>query len=88
MKACITSNVSHHDDRRAWQCTYSDCNVDILSEDYTLELNDEKVDQLLNVIGEALKRSLVDREVLARANLRNEAVAKSSLAKDLRGSGN
>lgn len=67
---------------------YSKRNVDVLGEDDPLKLDDEEVDQLLDVVGEALKRGLVDRVVLAGADLSSETIAKGSLADDFGCGGN
>ena len=60
--------------------TYGNRSVDILSEKDTLGLNDEEVDKLLNVIGKALKRCLLNGEVLTGAELGSEALADGELS--------
>jgi hypothetical protein len=48
--------------------TYQKSGPDVLSKEDALELDDEKVEQLLHVIEEALKGFLGNSEVLARAD--------------------
>lgn len=67
--------------------TYADGDVDILREDDALEFDYEEVDQLLEVLQEALKGLLGDGEVAARSNLAGEALAHDSLTCDLSKSG-
>lgn len=68
-------------------CTYSNCDVDVLGEDDALRLNHEEVDELLNIVCQALERSLGDGEVLARPELGSESLANSQLSRSLRSSG-
>ena len=60
--------------------TYGDGGVHILGEQDALRLNDKEVGELLNVIGEALKRCLLDGEVLARSELGSESLADRELS--------
>jgi hypothetical protein len=62
---------------------YSYSDPDIFGEQDTLELNDDKVDELLNIIKEAFKRLLSNREVLSGANRRGEPVTKENLSGNL-----
>jgi hypothetical protein len=64
--------------------TYSNGNIDVLSEDNTLGLDDEEVDELLNIVGHTLQRGLGNGEVLARPELRGKATAESELSDNLR----
>lgn len=58
----------------------SNGNVDILGEDNALGLDDEEVDELLNIVEQALKRGLGDGEVLSGPELRSKALSKNKLS--------
>lgn len=77
--------ISHHVrcGRRGY--TYSDSDVDILGEHDTLRLNNEEVDELLKVVGHALKRSLGNGVVLARPELRSKTTSESHFTDNLSG---
>jgi L-aminopeptidase/D-esterase-like protein len=49
---------------------------DVLDEDDALEFNDDKVDQLFQIIGESFERFLADCVVLARTHLGREAITQ------------
>lgn len=57
--------------------------VDVLSKDYSLEFNDEEVDQLLEVVGESVESLTADGVVLARAEVGSKASVKDKLAGNL-----
>lgn len=63
--------------------TYSNGDVDVLSKDNTLGLDDEEVDELLSIVGHALKRCLGDGKVLAWPELRGETTSESQLSNNL-----
>lgn len=55
--------------------TYSNRDVNVLSKDNTLSLDDEEIDKLLGIVEETFEGRLGDDEVLAWADLRGEAIA-------------
>ena len=61
----------------------SNGNVDVLGEDNALRLDDKEVDELLNIVKQALKRCLGDSEVLPWPELRSKTLSKSKLASNL-----
>ena len=65
--------------------TYGNRSVYILGEQNTLRLDDEEVDELFDVIRHTLKGGLLYGEVLARAELRRQALADGELSGELSG---
>lgn len=62
--------------------TYSASSNKILGEDDALELDDKEVDELLDVVQKALQGGLADSEVLLRAHLAHQTLAKRHPACD------
>lgn len=67
--------------------TYSNGGPDILGKEDALELNDEEVQELLNVTGDALEGLARDGVVLPRADLGGDALAEDEVADNLGGGG-
>jgi hypothetical protein len=65
-------------------CTYKNSSPNILSEENTLELDDEEVQKLLYIIEKALKRLLRDDKVLLRAHPGNQAISHHRSTRDFR----
>jgi len=65
--------------------TYGNSSVDVLSKDDPLELNDEKVHQLLEIAHHAVQSLAWDGVVLARTHLAGEALAERELTGNLGG---
>lgn len=61
----------------------SNGNVNILSKDNALGLDNEEVDKLLDIVQETLQRCFGDGEVLARPELGGETLSKSELSSNL-----
>jgi hypothetical protein len=59
--------------------TYSNGCVHVLGEHNPLGLDNEEVDELLNIVQQALERSLGDGEVLARPELGGQTATKGKL---------
>jgi len=53
----------------------TDCNPNVLNEYYALELNDGKVDQLRDILGETFKRFLADGKVLLWTKLSSDSIS-------------
>lgn len=66
--------------------THSNGGPDVLSEEDALELNDEEVDELLNIAGDALKSLARNCVVLPGAQLGGKALAENEVAGKLSGS--
>jgi hypothetical protein len=64
--------------------TYSNGCVHVLGEHNPLGLNNEEVDELLNIVQQALERGLGDGEVLARPELGGQTPTKGKLPSDFR----
>lgn len=64
--------------------TYSNRCIHILSEHNSLRFNHKEVDELLHIVQKPLKRSLWDREILSRSELRSQPFAKGDLSSKLR----
>lgn len=84
MKACKTVS---YDEAESGRNAYANGDVNILRKNDALELNHEEVDQLLEVLKEALEGFLRDGEVAARSDLAGKALAHDSLACNLGKSG-
>jgi hypothetical protein len=67
--------------------TYSNGGPDVLSEENALELNDEEVDELLNITGDALEGLAGNCVVLSGADLGGKTLAKDKVANKLSGGG-
>lgn len=81
--AYLDENVG---DQGSKEC--SDGNVNVLSKDNALGLDNEEVDELLNIVKQTLERRLRDSKVLAGPELGSETLSDCQLASDLcRGSG-
>lgn len=65
--------------------TYSSRDIDVLSEQHALGLNDEEVDQLVDVTNHGVEGFPRHSVVLARADLGREAVVQEGLPGELGG---
>jgi len=64
-------------------CTYTNSNPDVLREEDSLKLDNEEIEQLTEIVCEALEGVLRDYEVLPRPNPRRQTAAESSMSDNL-----
>jgi hypothetical protein len=68
---------------RGAPATYANGSPDVLGEDDALELNDEEVEELLNIVEEALERLLGDDKILAGTHASGQAISENRMAGNL-----
>lgn len=83
VKACAhVSPRDRYDNKR----TYSNGGIDVLGKDDTLSFNDEKVDELLDVLGSTLEVLAWDDVVLSWTHLSSQAAVEHESTNDFGGS--